>query len=107
MLPHCIGVLYVDRHNKSHRSKTMKFTSNCQWPEGTMHCGNDITTDTHHSMEGARGVVNLLYRNGFGGDRKIFPVAAWAQMEDNDGNVIEKDEPRSGTWSSSISASIR
>lgn len=67
----------------------MTFTSNAEWPKGTMHCGNDITTDTHGSMEQAEGVVNLLYRNGFGGDRKIFPIRAWAEQIDETANIID------------------
>lgn len=66
----------------------MKFTSYAEWPKGTMHCGNDITTDTHGSMAEAEGVISLLYKNGFGGDRKIFPIRVWADETDETGTSI-------------------
>jgi len=46
------------------------------WPPGTI--GQHITesTDQHPTEEAAQGVIILLKREGFGGDRKIFPISA-------------------------------
>ena len=71
----------------------MTFTSYAEWPKGTMCCGNDITSDTHGSLEQAEGVVSLLYRNGFGGDRKIFPIMAWSEQTNSEGKILVTTKP--------------
>ena len=58
----------------------MKYKSCCQWPAGTLDgYENDISTDTHESIEGAKAVIDLLRKNGFGGDGQIFPVKTWIE----------------------------
>lgn len=58
---------------------TTKFQSNALWPEGVCSSmyGDNISTDTHSSIEAARGVCNGLRREGFGGERKHFPLLTW------------------------------
>lgn len=56
-----------------------KWKSCAQWPKGTCDSINNYSEDTHFSESAAEAVVSLLYENGFGGDRKIFPVRAWSE----------------------------
>ena len=41
---------------------------------------HNITHDRHGSKESAEGVTWLLRRNGFGGDRKVFPARVWVSQ---------------------------
>jgi len=40
---------------------------------------DQVTSDKHYSESEASGVCSLLHRNGFGGDRKVFPVRTWVE----------------------------
>lgn len=54
-----------------------KFKSLASWPDG------QETSDKHHTREQAEGVCRLLRQEGYGGDRKMFPVATWVEeLED-------------------------
>jgi hypothetical protein len=55
----------------------MSFQSWARWPN-TVSVGNTLneSTDEHTTQEAAEGVVALLKREGFGGERKVFPIAA-------------------------------
>lgn len=50
-----------------------KYRSVAEWP----HCGK--TTDSHYSEESAEAVCRLLQREGYGGDRKIFPIKTYTE----------------------------
>ena len=39
----------------------------------------NITEDSHESERAARFIAQRLDQDGFGGDRKIFPVATWIE----------------------------
>ena len=55
-----------------------KHKSNAQWPIGTLNGHNyDISTDRHDTKEAAQAVCDMLSKNGFGGDKKVFPVMVW------------------------------
>lgn len=59
--------------DKTHRSYA-------RWPDDTVAFsmnGTQITTNDHNSEEEAQAVCNMLERDGFGGDEKIFPVETW------------------------------
>jgi hypothetical protein len=51
-----------------------------RWPFPEVATGNadNTSVDKHDTREQADAVVCLLKRDGFGGDRKIFPLEAWA-----------------------------
>jgi hypothetical protein len=50
--------------------------SNAKWPES---CGvvDNVSTDTHDTQEQAIAVCQMMKENGFGGDRKEFPIKTW------------------------------
>jgi len=56
-----------------------EFVSKAQWPVGTAEWCNNITSDEHYTKEEAIGVCRLLERDGFGGERKIFPIKTWVE----------------------------
>ena len=58
----------------------MKYISVAQWPPGTLHFSNDISTDKHNTQEQAEVVCKMLEEDGFGGEGKIFPVQTWVQV---------------------------
>lgn len=41
--------------------------------------GENITTDIHGTKAEAEGVCNRLRDEGFGGERKIFPLKTWTE----------------------------
>lgn len=57
----------------------IKWTSNAEWPldvyRGTH--GDGVTTDTHNSFDAAEAVCHALRHEGFGGQRKAFPLRTW------------------------------
>jgi len=56
------------------------FRSHARWPENTIAFsmnGTQITTDNHNSEEEAQAVCNILEREGYGGNDKVFPVETW------------------------------
>lgn len=58
---------------KTHRSFA-------QWPKGTLnYCSDQISTDDHWSEDEAKGVCQILHKNGFGGYKKVFPVKTWVE----------------------------
>jgi len=56
----------------------MTYKSIAVWPRD---CGinlgntNNESSDTHGSKEEAEAVCDLLRQNGFGGDRRVFPLS--------------------------------
>ncbi len=54
----------------------MRFKSKAWWPKDTVSdfLGNNITTDSHYSEGEAIAVCARLELEGFGGERKIFPL---------------------------------
>lgn len=55
------------------------FTSNAEWPAGTIAGGCDISTDNHDTEAQAQGVCRGLMEKGFGGEGRIFPVRTWVE----------------------------
>lgn len=57
----------------------MPYQSNALWPEHVYRgmYGDGISTDLHPSEEAARAVCEGLEREGFGGERKHFPIRTW------------------------------
>jgi hypothetical protein len=58
-----------------------KWSSNAQWPLDVYRGmdGTGITTDTHRTEKEAKAVCRLLEREGFGGERKHFPIRTWTE----------------------------
>lgn len=56
-----------------------KYQSNAQWPLDVYRGmdGNGISTDTHRTKADAQAVCDILRREGFGGERKNFPIRVW------------------------------
>lgn len=69
----------------------MSVISKARWPEGTIIGGPDVTSDTHETFEQAQAVCLLLKREGFGGERKVFPVATWVE---NDSEYVDVSTAR-------------
>lgn len=59
----------------------MKFSSCAQWPAGTATFSNDVTKDENGTWALANGIAQRLRREGFGGDRKVFPIRTWVEDE--------------------------
>ncbi len=80
-----------------------KFYSCSQWPTGTATHSGDITKDDHDTWAGAKGVCDLLCQNGFGGDRKVYPVKVWIEDElgcrrDRDPATLNHISPERFVW---------
>lgn len=58
--------------NKMAVAKETKWQSIAKWPNG------ETTTDTHDTKGMALSVCAILERDGFGGERKVFPVSTEA-----------------------------
>ena len=62
----------------------MKYTSNAKWPRMDAYIGNsDVTSDEHDTKEQAQAVCDILEREGFGGEGKMFPVKTWVSESPN------------------------
>lgn len=59
-----------------------KWQSVAKWPYPQVRLGNsdNTSTDTHNSKEEALEVIALLKKDGFGGNRNIFPVDVYVQQ---------------------------
>jgi hypothetical protein len=57
----------------------MAYQSNALWAAGvcSSQYGDNISTDTHDTVEQSAAVCRSLRRNGFGGDGKHFPLHVW------------------------------
>lgn len=58
-----------------------QFKSVAKWPDGVgINLGNthNISEDTHGDAASAQAACDMLVKNGFGGDGKVFPV--WTQV---------------------------
>ena len=58
---------------------TNTYTSHAKWPEDAFSDLCNVTTDNHRTKEEARQVCRMLELDGFGGDKKIFPVETWVE----------------------------
>lgn len=58
-----------------------KFLSNAEWPSDVYRdmFGRSISTDLHDTASAAHAVCEGLRRDGFGGERKAFPIRTWVQ----------------------------
>ena len=54
------------------------------WPEGCCSAIGNYSDDTLGSKDRAKAICQLLHENGFGGDRKYFPVKTWVVPVDAD-----------------------
>lgn len=48
------------------------------WPD-ELHVPNDISEDEHDTEDQAKGVCQLLEKEGFGGERKVFPIKTYVE----------------------------
>ena len=57
------------------------WTSNAEWPLDVYRGmrGDGITSDTHGTIEEAQAVCDALRCDGFGGQRKDFPLRTWVE----------------------------
>lgn len=60
----------------------MRYKTIAYWPleAKLLEFDNYISTDEHNSFEEAEGVIQLLKREGFGGEGKIFPTQCEIRM---------------------------
>ena len=63
---------------------TMRYQSYARWnpedvPSGALNSQNE-TTDEHDTEAGAQAVVNLLKRNGFAGEGRVFPIEGGVRL---------------------------
>ena len=58
-----------------------EWTSNAQWDLSVYRgmYGDGVTTDTHDSLDAAQAVCSALRSDGFGGQRKDFPLRTWIE----------------------------
>lgn len=64
-------------------ARLKRWTSHARWPLDVYKGadGSGVSTDTHHTQEEALNVCNVLNREGFGGQRKAFPLETWVTHE--------------------------
>lgn len=57
----------------------MKYQSNALWPDGVCSSmyGDNISTDTHDTVEQSAAVCRMLRLEGFAGEHKHFPLVVW------------------------------
>lgn len=57
----------------------MAYQSNALWPNGVCSSmyGDNISTDTHDTLEQSAAVCRALRAEGFAGERKHFPLFVW------------------------------
>ena len=58
-----------------------KWTSKAQWPLDVYRGmdGKGITSDEHDSYDSAEAICHALRHEGFGGERKHFPLRTWVE----------------------------
>lgn len=78
-LPHAGCEPHAIRLWVAERLPGLRWKSIAVWPSGT--CQGNQSSDHHDTKEQAEGVAYLLKKNGFGGDRKIFPVQTFVEPE--------------------------
>ena len=49
------------------------------WPPGCCPAIGNLSEDMHRTKGQAKAICQLLHENGFGGDRKYFPVKTWVE----------------------------
>lgn len=60
--------------------KDRQYRSCAKWPINVSHeYPHNVSKDTHATEEQAEAVCSLLHRDGFGGERKIFPLTTWVE----------------------------
>lgn len=66
----------------------MNFVSCARWPESVYKGidGTHISTDQHLTFKAAKAVCNLLGKEGFGGEKKDFPISVW--VTDEEGHTV-------------------
>lgn len=57
----------------------MKKQSNALWPRGVCHSmyGDNISTEVNQSEKHAKVICDLLEKEGFGGEKRAFPICTW------------------------------
>lgn len=84
--------------------RKLKWISEAHWPEGTCDSCHNITKDNHDTIEQAYGVKKLLQAEGFGGERKVFPVCVRIYREDSSIAALDATgriaqlPPEKGIW---------
>ena len=64
----------------------IKYTSNAKWPNTVSVSAweDNVTTDTHDTLEAALVVCQKLMDTGLGGEREIFPIKVWVDDYNTD-----------------------
>jgi hypothetical protein len=58
-----------------------QYTSNAKWPPFTLLGSDDISQDYHYTKREAECVCKMLEENGFGGNKKVFPLKVWVDED--------------------------
>lgn len=61
----------------------MAWISEAKWPDTQVRL-NSISTDRHETEEHALTVTQMLERDGFGGEGKIFPIETRVYNEEDE-----------------------
>jgi hypothetical protein len=61
----------------------MKILSVAYWPKDKVNLFDpqNRSTDSHHSEDYAKAICERLWRDGFGGDRQIFPIKVAVEVD--------------------------
>lgn len=75
----------MDRINFKQFKEGQRAQSNVQWPASVSLSRDDnVSTDTHMSVEHAATVCRALEREGLGCEGKIFPLRTWVSPVDGE-----------------------
>ena len=55
------------------------YKSHAEWPIGTCDSMDNHTEDDHDTAGQAEGVCEMLAEDGFGGDKKVYPIRTWVE----------------------------
>ncbi|MGE7139633.1 hypothetical protein ACQKIE_18560 [Luteibacter sp. NPDC031894] len=85
-----------------------KWKSHAQWPLAVYRGmdGSGVSTDTHLTEEEATAVCRLLERDGFGGERKAFPIRTWVSSAQPNPAAVYKNKAHQRAYLNGQAAKI-
>ena len=66
-----------------------KWKSQAWWTSECCPSIGNYSEDTHWTKEEAEAVISLLYKDGFGGNRKFFPVMTRVEPVEDEVQLIK------------------